>query len=213
MIARASNFFRKRARSFSNAARKEERGRATIALDTAIAGLPSPDENANAGEGDEVASAPDILLSQASSTSEIIPSAPLFKTRGVVQSHPHSNPLTLTRTHSNTDTLTQVQVPSCSRSRSPFRTLSRTLSRSHSRSQSKDKDRGRPPSSSYRDDSPGSLDLDVKSKKPKTKRRNKNKNRWKRTIMRLGYPVGGGSGRSLRLCLDLGRMVISAERK
>ncbi|KIM89615.1 hypothetical protein PILCRDRAFT_812439 [Piloderma croceum F 1598] len=152
MIAGASNFFRKRARSFSNAARKEERGRAASAPDTAIAGLPSPDEVEDAGEG---ASAPDILLSQASSTSTIIPSAPLFKSRGVVQSH--SNALTLTRTHSNTDTLT--------RSRSPFRTLSRTLSRSHSRSHSKDnnKNRGRSTSTSYRDNSPGSLDLDIKS--------------------------------------------------
>jgi hypothetical protein len=105
MIAGASNFFRKRAWSFSNAARKEERGRATSAPDTAIAGLPSPDENANAGEGGEGASAPDILLSQASSTSEIIPSAPLFKPTA------SSNP---TRTQTHSLSRTPIPIPICS---------------------------------------------------------------------------------------------------
>jgi hypothetical protein len=167
MIAGASNFFRKRARSFSNAARKEERGRATSAPDTVIAGLPSTDEHADEGEGVGVgASAPDILLiSQASSTNTIIPPTQ-FRPRGIVQSH--SNSLTLTRTHSNTDTLTR------SRSRSPFRSLSRTLSRSHSRSHSKD--RGRPAGlSSYRDNSPGALDLDIKSFDKATKSLEKEK--------------------------------------
>jgi hypothetical protein len=183
------------------------RGRATSAPDTVIAGLPSPDENAEGGEG---ASAPDILLSQASSTSTIIPSAPLFKTRGIVQSHPHSNSLTLTRTHSNTDTLTHISFPfSFAFPYTLTYTLPLPLPLSIRR---QSKDRGRPTSSSYRDNSPGSLDLDVKSLKAKEKEK-KNKNRWRRTIMRLGYPVGGGSGRSLRLCLGLGRMVMSGAEK
>jgi hypothetical protein len=183
MLGGASNFFRRRAQSFSNAARKEERGRAVSAPD--IADLPSPDENADAGEG---AFAPDILPSHASSTSTIIPFAPLFKTRGVVQSH--SNSLTLTRTHSNTDSNTLTR----SRSRSPFRTLSRTLSRSHSRSQSKDKDRGRPTSSLYRDNSPGSLDLDVKSLKSLEKAKEKEKEREQEQMETHHHAFGLPSG-------------------
>jgi hypothetical protein len=151
MIAGTSICFRKRARSFSNAARKDERVRAASAPDT---GLPSTDEHADEGEGGG-ASASDILLSQANSMSTIIPSAPLFKTHGVIQSNSNSNPLTLTHTHSNTNTNTLTRARS--RSPSPFRTLS------HSHSKGRNRDRGRPTSISYRDNSPGSPDLDIKS--------------------------------------------------
>lgn len=77
MTAGAPTFFRKRAQSFSNAASAPNSNTATIA------GLPVPDENA-VDMGEEGASAPDILFSQANSTSTIIPSAPILKTSSTI---------------------------------------------------------------------------------------------------------------------------------